>query len=419
MSNANVDLRHVRRSGKMCGVKVLVVHNRYRRRGGEDSVFENECAMLEAAGVSVARFEVSNDEIPAGWRSFALLFTTVWNRKSARAIRDAIRREKPDVAHFHNIFPIISPAAYWACAAEGVPVVQTIHNFRLCCLNAYLLRDAKVCELCLGKNPWRGVVRKCYRDSFAQSFAVWAMLTVHRALGTFRKKVSVYVALTRFGSRKLAEAGLPAEKIVVKGNAVRPHPAPSPAPNSAPPPAPTVLYAGRLSPEKSPGILVEAWRLCHGNLPPGSKCVFIGDGPERESSEKSAEGLPGVEFTGILPPAQVAERMRQATVLVSPSVCYEMFPMALSEAAAAGLPVIASDLGAFAALVKDGETGFLFPPGDAVALSGTLTRLLASPAALRAAGENARLAFLAGESVPERNLARLLEIYGKAAGAPR
>ena len=401
-------------------MKILIIHNHYQLRGGEDVVFENECAMLENAGHAVVRFEATNADIPTGGAGKLLaFFATIWNRKTTREIRATIRREKPDIAHFHNTFPLISPAAYWTCKAEGVPVVQTLHNFRLCCLNAYLLRDGSVCELCLGKNPWRGVARKCYRDSFAQSFTVWAMLTVHRALGTFRKKVSVYVALTGFGSRKLAEAGLPAEKIVVKGNAVRPNPAPSLAPDSAPPPAPTVLYAGRLSPEKSPGILVAAWRLCHGNLPPGSKCVFIGDGPEREASEKSAEGLPGVEFTGILPPAQVAERMRQATVLVSPSVCYEMFPMALSEAAAAGLPVIASDLGAFAALVKDGETGFLFPPGDAVALSDSLTRLLASPAALRAAGENARRAFLSGESVPERNLARLLEIYAKAAGAPR
>ncbi|MCL1910516.1 MAG: glycosyltransferase, partial [Kiritimatiellaeota bacterium] len=194
-------------------MRILVIHNRYQRRGGEDSVFETECAMLEAAGHTVVRFEVSNDAIPHGLGKYLFFFKTIWNRKSAREIRDTIRREKPDVAHFHNTFPLISPSAYYACAAERVPVVQTIHNFRLCCLNAYLLRDAKVCELCLGKNPWRGVARKCYRDSFAQSLAVWTMLTVHRALGTFRRKVGVYIALTEFGRRKLIEAGLPADKI--------------------------------------------------------------------------------------------------------------------------------------------------------------------------------------------------------------
>jgi len=376
--------------------------------------------MLSAAGHTVARFEVSNDAIPAGWGKCLFFFKTIWNRRSARAVREAIRRGKPDVAHFHNTFPLISPAAYHACAAEGVPVVQTLHNFRYCCLNAYLLRDAKVCELCLGKNPWRGVVRKCYRDSYAQSFAVWAMLTTHRALGTYSRKVDAYIALTEFGKRKFVEAGLPEEKIYVKGNAV----AGSAGRLTAPvftsgyreasrrtlltrhPPDQVVLYVGRLSPEKGPDVLVEAWK--NSNL--NARLVIIGDGPERAALEKQAAGLSGVTFAGTLTAPQVADWMRRATVLVIPSVCYETFSLTLNEAAAAGLPVVASDLGAFAACVKDGETGFLFPPGDAAALA----RVLSDPSKLRAVGENARRAFLAGESVPEKNVARLLEIYKKA-----
>ena len=397
-------------------MKILVIHNHYQRRGGEDAVFETECAMLETAGHEVVRFEVSNDVIPSGFGKCFFFFKTVWNRKTARAIRETIRREKPDVAHFHNTFPLVSPAAYHACAAEKIPVVQTIHNFRMCCLNAYLLRDGKVCEDCLGRNAWRGVFRKCYRGSFAQSFAVWAMLTFHGLLGTFRRKVRVYIALTEFGRQKMIKAGLPENKIIVKGNTVK-----LPVPDKTNGrgkygllhrhPEPTVLYVGRLSNEKGVSVLVAAWGLCHGNLPQKSRLVIVGDGPEREALEKQAAGFAGVSFAGALPPEQVADWMRRATVLVSPSVCYETFGIAIVEAAAAGLPSIASDLGAFASLIKNGETGFLFPMGDAVALSDTLTRALASPAATRTVGENARRAFLAGESVPERNVVRLLDVY--------
>ena len=375
-------------------------------------MFENECAMLESVGHGVARFEASNADIPSGAAGkYLMFFATIWNRKIAREIRAAIRREKPDVAHFHNTFPLISPAAYWACKAEGVPVVQTLHNFRLCCLNAYLLRGGAVCELCLGKNPWRGVCKKCYRDSLAQSFAAWAMLSIHRLLGTWRGKVDAYIALTEFGKRKMIEAGLPERKIFVKGNVITA--APSIA--AAAPAAPTILYVGRLSPEKGPNILVEAWRLCHerGTLPQGARLVIVGDGPEREALERAAP--PAVSFAGNVDKTQVAEMMRAASAIVCPSVWYETFGLVVLEAFSCALPVIASNLGAFASLIKDGKTGILFPPGDAAALADALTLAFAEPELMREIAAAARRAFLVGESTPERNLTRLLEIYNKAA----
>jgi len=181
---------------------VLVVHERYRVRGGEDGVFETECSLLEKAGHKVVRYEKDNRDIPDRGGRIGLALRTIWNPRTYREIRSIIREEKPDVVHCHNTFPLISPSVYWAAAREGVPVVQTLHNYRLACLNGYLFRDGKVCEKCLGRTPWCGLRRRCYRGSFGGSFALFAMLAVHRLLGTWRRKVTRYVALTEFAKTK-------------------------------------------------------------------------------------------------------------------------------------------------------------------------------------------------------------------------
>ena len=209
-------------------MKILVVHNHYRQRGGEDSVFETECRMLERAGHEVVRYEKTNLDLPSGaWGRIRTAFATVWSSQSYREVRALIRREHPDVMHCHNTFPQISPSVYFAASAEGVPVVQTLHNYRLCCLNGYLFRDGHICERCLGHLPWRGVFRRCYRGSFAASATVATMLIVPRALGTWRRNVTRYIALTEFARQLFVKAGLPAEAIVVKPNAcddiVAPH----------------------------------------------------------------------------------------------------------------------------------------------------------------------------------------------------
>ena len=267
---------------------ILVAHNRYRVRGGEDSVFESECRMLEEAGHRVLRYEKANEDIPDGGGPFAklsLALRTIWNRRTVREVRALIRREKPDVVHCHNTFPLISPSIYYAAAREGVPVVQTLHNYRLTCLNGYLFRDGRVCERCLGRTPLRGICRRCYRGSFAQSATLAAMLLVHRLLGTWRRKVTRYVALTDFARDKFIAAGLPARKISVKPNAFAPEPmVSSPKSHVSSPtcdlrPATCdasevgrVVYLGRLSPEKGVDVLLRAWALLL-QLPPSERGV--------------------------------------------------------------------------------------------------------------------------------------------------
>ena len=448
---------------------ILVVHNRYRVRGGEDGVFETECRLLEEAGHRVVKYEKTNCDIPDRGGRIGLALRTVWNPRTYREIRSIIRAEKPDVVHCHNTFPLISPSVYWAAAREGVPVVQTLHNYRLACLNGYLFREGHVCEDCLGRTPWRGVCRRCYRDSRAQSFIAAAMLLVHRLLGTYRRKVTLYIALTDFAKTKFVEAGLPAGKLVVKPNAFAPPAQTRPASDSfsIQHSAFSIVYLGRLSPEKGVDILLRAWAmLCNasgGNsrpapslrgLPPQAgggvidhcsddvtceQSVFvnsrahdeshsafsiqhsalsvIGDGPERVALEGLAGDDPSVRFFGALPREEALRELAGAALLVFPSLWYEQFAVTPLEAMALGVPVLVSDVARGATIIEDGVTGRFFPAGDPAALAASLRELLSDPASLRRMGDAARAAFEASDCAPSRNLARLLEVYASARSA--
>lgn len=376
--------------------RVLFVHNTYQHRGGEDSVVEAETALLRAKGLTVGRYGRSNDDVP-GMSSLSLARDTVWARRTVREISEQIAVFRPDVIHVHNTFPLISPSLYWAAAGAGVPVVQTLHNFRLMCLNALFLHNGSVCEGCMGRLPWRGVARACYRGSHAASSALAAMLAVHRGLGTYRKKVTRYIALNEFCRRKFIEAGLPAERVAVKPNFVD-FVLPAPVERSG------LLFVGRLSAEKGVATLAEAaQRTCAGAL------RVAGDGPEA----KSLEGILGVTCLGAVSGEVVRVEMSRAVALVVPSIWYENFPRTIVEAMACGLPVIASRIGALAELVKDGETGLLFEAGDAGELAEKMNWALAHPAEMAAMGRSARAHYEANFTA-DRNYQQLMAIYEDA-----
>lgn len=373
--------------------RILVAHCAYQQRGGEDAVVEAEVALLRARGHAVATYLRSNDDVatlPPG----ALARQTLWSRRTVRELTAEIARFRPDVIHVHNTLPLLSPALYWAAARAGVPVVQTLHNFRLMCLNALFLRQGRVCEDCVGRLPWRGVARGCYRGSRAASGVLAGMLGLHRALGTYRHKVTRYIALNDFCRDRFIAGGLPAGRVVVKPNFV-----------DAPPP-PTgpregLLYVGRLSVEKGIATLAQALRDV-----PGAALRVAGEGPEAGC----LNGVPGVLRLGALPADAVRGEMERAQALVVPSIWYENFPRILVEAFAAGLPVIASRIGALAAIVTDGTTGLLFEPGDAQDLSRKLGWALAHPAEMAAMGQQARAQYEA-EFSADVNYRRLVEIY--------
>jgi glycosyltransferase involved in cell wall biosynthesis len=391
--------------GNLGPMKILAVHNRYQRPGGEDQVFRDETSLLEAENHRVLRCEVHNDQAEHMNR-LTLAKDTVWNTSTYRELGALIRRERPDVAHFHNTLPLISPAGYYAARTEGVPVVQTLHNYRLHCPVALFFRDGRVCEDCMGKAvPWPGIVHGCYRGSRAASGVVATMLTLHRALGTWTEMVDVYVALTEFARHKFVEGGLPEGKIVVKPNFVVPDPGRGQGGGGY------ALFVGRLAPEKGTGTMLAAWE----RLGTGVPLKIVGDGPLKDQVVRAAAGRSNVEWLGHRPVADVQALMRKADMLVFPSQWYETFGRVAAEAFAAGTPVIGTDIGAVDELVEHGRTGLKFRPGDPEDLATQVEWALSHPAELRRMRGEARAEFEA-KYTAERNYLAMMQIYEAALG---
>ena len=373
--------------------RVLVVHNAYQHRGGEDAVVESEIALLRSHGHEVETYIRSNDDV-SRMSSLGLARQTLWSVRTLHEIVDLVCRFQPDVIHAHNTFPLISPSLYWAAARARVPVVQTLHNFRLMCLNALFLLEGKVCEDCIGQLPWRGVARACYRGSHAASGVLAGMLSLHRGLGTYRNKVARYITLNEFCRGKFIEGGLPAERVVVKPNFVDISEIP-PVPRSG------LLFVGRLSAEKGLLTLAKAMALL-----PVTKLRVAGDGPESGLLDR----VVGVTKLGNLLGDAVHQEMRHALALVVPSIWYETFGLVVIEAFACGTPVIASRIGALAVLVRNGKTGLLFEPGNPRELADKLAWAQTHPEQMAVMGRNARSQY-EDEFSAEVNYRRLMDIY--------
>lgn len=378
-------------------MRVLVVHNAYQQRGGEDSVVDSEIGLLRSHGHDVAEYRRSNDDIE-GMSRVAVAAQTLWSTRTVEEFDALCETFRPDVVHAHNTFPLISPSVYWGASRRRLPMVQTLHNFRLFCVQAMLLREGKVCEDCLGRGPWAGVARRCYRGSFSQSAVLATMLATHRVLGTYAHKVARYIALNDFCRSKFIEGGLPADRIVVKPNFVEVGP-----PGSAP--RADGLFVGRLSPEKGVSVLAGALRTLDGR----ARVDVVGTGPD----ESSLRGVPGLVATGWASGADVLEKMRRARYLVLPSIWYENFPRTLVEAFACGLPVIASRIGALAELVEDRVTGLLFDPGSGSDLARAIEWAESHPTEMARMGEMARQQYEAQYGA-QTNHEMLLDIYEQA-----
>jgi len=385
-------------------VKVLLVHNYYQQPGGEDMVFEAERALLERMGHKVVTFVEGNARLD-GIHPLRAAVEGVWSREAQRRLRRFIKENQPDVAHFHNTFLRISPSAYYACKENGVPVVQTLHNYRLICPGALLMRNGKVCEDCVGKAvPWPGVVHGCWRRSRSQTAVVVSMLTLHRWLKTWQEQVDIYIALTSFARQKFIEGGIPPEKIVVKPNLVAPDPGMGEARRKY------ALFVGRLSPEKGVRTLLAAWSRVRR-----LQLKVIGDGPliGEMRSLVSEHALKQVEVMGRCPRNEVFQLMKGARFSVFPSEWYEGFPMTIAEAFACATPVITSRLGAMVEIIEDGRTGLHFTPGDSEDLASKAEWAWSHPERMREMGREARREY-ERKYTPERNYEMLMEIYHKA-----
>jgi glycosyltransferase involved in cell wall biosynthesis len=385
-------------------VRILVVHNRYQIRGGEDVAVDGEIEALARAGFDVTARIVTNDAVRGLSAKLGTAMGTAHSPVGVRLVREAIRETRPDVLHVHNFFPLVSPAVHAAAHAEGVATVQTLHNFRTVCAGGLLMRDGRPCETCIGGSPWWGAWHACYRGSAMGSLAVARMIDAHRRAGTWRTQVDCFVVMSEFARGRFTRAGFPPDKMVVKPNSVDDPGLPPEGARAG------ILSAGRLSEEKGVHVLIEAARRTTARI------EVIGEGPLAAQLQAAAPG--NVVFRGPLPRAAVRKRIASAEALVVPSVCYEGSPMVIAEAFAAGTPVIASRIGALEDLVEDGRTGLQAAPGDPADLAGTLGRIVADKAGARLMGRRARARYEA-EWSPRANVAALARIYADAVAAFR
>jgi glycosyltransferase involved in cell wall biosynthesis len=389
-------------------VKIVLCHNFYRERGGEDSVFRDEGLLLESRGHQVVHFIRHNNTISDGSR-LKLALGTIWNREAARELRELVAREGASIVHFHNTLPLISPAAYYAARQAGAAVVQTLHNYRMLCPKSTFFRGGYVCEDCRGKLlAWPAVLHGCYRDNRSATAAIAAMLAVHSGIGTYRYAVDRYIACSNFSRDKFLASGWPAHKIVVKPNFLTQDPGCGDGDGGY------AMYLGRLSPEKGVDTLLAAWQKLGGRLP----LKIVGNGPLAGEVEAACRRDRSIEWLSGQTDEQVRQSMQRAAFLVLPSVNYEGFPRTIVEAYATGTPVVASRLGAMAELILDNVTGRHFEPGSPDDLADKASRLFADAPLRLEMRDAARLQY-EEKYTADRNYELLMDVYEAALAAAR
>jgi len=392
-------------------MKILVGHNHYQQAGGEDAVAASEVQMLRAQGHDVLYVEFDNKDFndlsaPA---KFQNVLSWDWSKKAYEIIRQHCISFNPDVAHFHNTFYMMTPAVYSACQSMKVPVVQTLHNFRLLCSNGLFYRQGKVCEECLSHTLKRGIKYGCYRHSRVLTWAVVNMLEKHWKQRTWHNKVDRFIALTDFARGKFIEGGLPGERIVVKSNSIAIDPGCRERAGEH------FVFAGRLSEEKGIKVVLEAFRYL-----PNEKLMVMGDGPLKLDCENYIKkyGLQNIQLLGHLDKKDYYETLKKAKALIVPSRLYENFPVVIIEAFACGVPVIASRLGSMKEIVVEGQTGLLFDPGVSKDLIQKINDLSQNPSGMIAWGQEARRLFESKHSA-EINGKELISIYQQLRDASR
>ena len=387
-------------------MKLLLAHNHYRQSGGEDEVFLRESELLRSAGHEVLEYTGNNSEIVEDGilSKVQLAAQTFWAADSAARLRSLLRRERPDLAHFHNTFPLISPAAYYACQQERIPVVQSLHNARLMCPAATFYREGRACQDCLGRVvPWPAVVHACYHNSHLQTAVVAGMLAGHRVLGTWQEQVDAYIVFTEFFRQKFIDGGLPRGKIFVKPHFLGTDPGMKREMGDY------ALFLGRFSPEKGVPTLLKAWRSL-GHIP----LQIAGAGPMERDVEQFTREHPAVRALPYLCRKECFDLIKKARFLVFPSeACGETFGLVVIEAFACGTPVIAARTGAVTEIVGDHKTGLHFTPGDADDLAAKVKWAWTHHHEVDEMGKAARAEYRS-KYTAENNYEALLGIYRRA-----
>mgnify|MGYP001582608023 CR=1 FL=1 len=361
-------------------MRILKVHSYYIQPGGEDTVFHAETDLLRSRGHEVTEYLENNMKIES-MNQASVAFQTLWSYSSYQKIKQFLRETKPDVVHFHNTFPLISPSAYYACQELSIPVVQTLDNQRLICPASSFYREGKLCLDCLGKTPpWPGVLHACYHDSHLHTAIVASMLTLHRWLGTWRTKVDAFLCSTNFYRDLFVRTGFPPDKIVVMPHFVQQFQF-----NPVKKAGEYALFVGRLDPEKGVDTLLDAWHLLDFPL------KVRGGGRLDEWARKfiKQHGMDNIEFVERMEEQELSDLIGNARFLVVPSEgYYETFGLVIIEAYSRGVPVIASNIGVVPELVSDKRTGLLFEPGNSRDLADKARWMWDHPAEASTMGGN-------------------------------
>jgi len=392
--------------------RVVVVHNYYGSSApsGENNAVDAEIRMLTGAGHDVHLFSRQSDQIrEIGWQGLVHGgMTYTLNPFEMRRFRNFLNAIRPDIVHVHNTFPLISPAVFWMIGDRAASVV-TLHNYRLFCASALLLRDGAVCTKCLDEDSVRSAVRYgCYRQSRLATLPVASSIAFHKSIGTWQSKVDGFIALTEFQRDTLIAAGLPADRLHVKPNFFSGSPSVIPWDERSD----TAVFVGRLSEEKGVEYLIRAWLDLGARSP---LLRIIGDGPLREDLDRLARsrGAVNIEFVGAAAPQAVLREVAAAKMLFLPSIWFEGFPIVLLEALAAGTPSAVSNIGSPPTIIKDGVNGLVFEARSSKAIVDLCSRVWGDHALLSRLSLGARTTFESSYT-EEINHRRLMEIYAAA-----
>ena len=388
-------------------MRILLVHNRYRSGApsGENRVVDQEGEALSALGHEVMRFGRSSDEIEQ-WsmaKKASIPARTIWSRETHRDLKEVLREHRPEVVHVHNTFPLLSDAVLYACRDERVPVVATMHNYRLVCSNGMFFRSGTVCHDCTHGLPVRAVVHGCYRESHAATVPVAVARSLYRQ--AWRSLVSAYVFISASQRDLHRGLGLAPDRVFVRYNLI-PRRSWTRVART-----PTVVYAGRLHEAKGVRLLMAGWdcyRRQSGE--PGLNLVIVGGGPLEDEVAAWASTRPSVEMTGTVSGDRCAELISHARAVLLPSVWEETFGLVAVEAMAAGVPPIAAGHGSFTELIASGVDGVLFSPGDPAALALAIADVEKNPEQYEVYGDQARKTY-EQRFDPQQSVAELLEIY--------
>jgi len=385
-------------------MKILLVHNSYLEKGGEDAVVQSEKEMLEHYGHKVILFWRSNQEINK-FNLFQkikfILKDIVWSQNIYQEIKKIIKEEKPDIAHFHNSFYLISPSAYQACYDLKIPIVQTLHNYRFLCPIGTMFRQGRTCEDCLKKGRRSLLKGKCFKNSYILSWGLKRLIDRYEHERILLKKVNTMICPSQFSKSKYLQEKWPSEKIVVKphftdieymdrsdvGN--------------------YMLFVGRLADYKGIEVLFDALKHV-----PNAHLRIIGNGPLRDSIQNETREMKNVDMIGELPYDEVVKEIRKAAFLIFPSICYETFGRSIMDAFACGVPVIASDHGAGEELIEDGKNGFLFQSGNSHDLAEKIQKMIMDQSLVEEMGDKARKTY-DEKFTMQKNYQRLIKIYSE------